>query len=102
MASRALRRRSTYRAINGHRKDKPRPLLRIMLVALCAFMMLTSGASAATIFFYGENLPSLQSFSKRVEFQDTVIRDRTGKILYDLADVSRKDRGRRTVEPLVD
>jgi membrane peptidoglycan carboxypeptidase len=76
--------------------------MRIALLILVAFMMLTSGASATTIFFYGLDLPSLNKFATRVAFQDTLIRDRNGRVLYDLADVSRKDRGRRTVEPLLD
>jgi membrane peptidoglycan carboxypeptidase len=102
MASRALRRRSTYRSLNGHRKDKPRPLLAFVLVMMLGFMMVASGASAATILFYGQDLPSLKAFTKRIKFQDTIIRDRTGRVIYDLADVSRKDRGRRVVEPLID
>lgn len=100
MASRALRRRSSYRSLNGHRKDKPRPILRIVLVLFVGFMMLTSGASAATLLFYGENLPSLANFKHRFEFQNTRILDRFGGKLYDLADLS-KSRGRRVVEPLI-
>lgn len=100
MGSRALRRRSTYRAINDHRRDKPRPLLRVVLVLFVGFMMLTSGASAGTLLFYGENLPSLQNFKARFEFQNTAILDRFGNKLYDLADLS-KSKGRRVVEPLV-
>lgn len=100
MASRALRRRSTYRAINDHRKDKPRPLLRFVLVLFVGFMMLTSGASAGTLLFYGDNLPSLKNFKARFEFQNTTILDRFGNKLYDLADLS-KSKGRRVVEPLI-
>jgi membrane peptidoglycan carboxypeptidase len=61
--------------------------------------MLTSGASAGTLFFYGESLPTLQSFKHRFQFQNTVIRASNGKVLYDMADLS-KTRGRRVVEPL--
>jgi membrane peptidoglycan carboxypeptidase len=100
MASRALRRRSTYRAINSHKKDKPRPLLRLALVAFVLITMLTSGASAATLLLYGNNLPSLKNFESRFDFQNTRILDDHGHKLYDLADLSR-GRGRRVVEPLI-
>lgn len=63
-------------------------------------MMLTSGASAATMFFYGQNLPSLKNFKARFEFQNSLIRDSQGHVLYDMADLSSK-RGKRVVEPLV-
>ena len=100
MASRALRRRSTYRAINSHKKDKPRPLLRLALVLFVLLTMLTSGASAATLLLYGNSLPSLKNFKARFDFQNTRVLDRQGNKLYDLADLS-KGRGRRVVEPLV-
>ncbi|GAC1396650.1 MAG: hypothetical protein NVSMB52_10210 [Chloroflexota bacterium] len=63
-------------------------------------MMLTSGASAATMLFYGDNLPSLKDFKNRFQFQNTLIRDRNGTVLYNLADVNTKGRGQRVVEPL--
>ena len=63
-------------------------------------MMVTSGASAATMFFYGQNLPSLKNFKARFEFQNSLIRDSQGHVLYDMADLSSK-RGKRVVEPLV-
>jgi membrane peptidoglycan carboxypeptidase len=100
MASRALRRRSTYRAINSHQKDKPRPFLRLALVLFVLFTMLTSGASAATILLYSSNLPSLKNFESRFEFQNTRIFDDQKHLLYSLADLSR-GRGRRVVEPLI-
>ncbi len=100
MASRALRRRATYRAINGHAKSQSHPLWRVALVLFVGFMMLTSGASAASIFFYGQNLPSLKNFKARFEFQNSLIRDSEGHVLYDMADLSSK-RGKRVVEPLV-
>ncbi len=62
--------------------------------------MLTSGASAGTLFFYGQNLPSLKSFQGRMQFQNTVIVDRFGRKLFDLADLSNKNRGRRVIEKL--
>jgi len=96
-----MRRRSTFRALNGHKKEKPRPLLRFVLVMVVAFTMLTSGASAATLFFYGESLPSLTDFKNHMQFQDVIIKDSGGRVLYDMADLSQKDRGRRVVEPLV-
>lgn len=100
MASRALRRRSTYRALNHHNKHKSRPLLKVAIVTFVALMMLTSGASAGTLFFYGESLPSLRDFTKRFQFENTFIRAADGSILYNLADLS-KTRGRRVVEPLI-
>src|SRR5579862_667294 len=100
MASRALRRRSTYRALNGHRRDKSRPFLRFALVLCVAFMMITSGASAATLLFYGESLPTVKDFKAQFQFQNTRILDRYGRKLYDLADLS-KSHGRRVVKPLV-
>jgi membrane peptidoglycan carboxypeptidase len=72
-----------------------------MLVALVACTMLTSGASAATIFFYGENLPSISKLKAQTEFQNTVFLDSTGKhVLYDMADLSKQQGGSRIVEPL--
>jgi len=59
--------------------------------------MVTSGASAATIFFYGQSLPSVKDFQHRFQFQNTLILDRNGNKLYDLADAGK---GRRIVEPL--
>lgn len=100
MASRALKRRSTYRALNHHNKHRTRPFLKIAIVTLVALMMLTSGASAGTLFFYGESLPSLHDFTKRFQFENTFIRANNGRILYNLADLSTT-RGRRVVEPLV-
>lgn len=100
MASRALRRRATYRAINSHNRTRSHPLWRIIVVLFVGFMMLTSGASAATMFFYGQNLPSLKNFKSRFEFQNSLIRDSQGHVLYDMADLSSK-RGKRVVEPLV-
>jgi membrane peptidoglycan carboxypeptidase len=61
--------------------------------------MLTSGASAGAIFFYGQNLPTLKNFKARFQFQNTLIRDSQGNVLYDMADIS-KHRGRRVVRPL--
>jgi membrane peptidoglycan carboxypeptidase len=100
MASRALRRRASYRAINSHNRTRTHPIWRIALVLFVGFMMLTSGASAATMFFYGQNLPSLKNFKARFEFQNSLIRDSQGHVLYDMADLSSK-RGKRVVEPLV-
>lgn len=62
--------------------------------------MLTSGGSAATILFAGDGLPALKNFQARYQFQNTLIRDSRGAILYNMADLS-KTRGRRVVEPLV-
>jgi membrane peptidoglycan carboxypeptidase len=63
--------------------------------------MLTSGASAATILFYGENLPSIGTLKKQTSFQNTVFLDSTGKhVLYDMADLSSQQGGSRIVEPL--
>lgn len=99
MASRALRRRSTYRSLGRHGKSRSHPLLRIVLVVLVGIIMLTSGASAGTIFFYGQNLPTLKNFKQRFEWQNTIIRDYNLQPLYDMADMS-KHRGKRVVEPL--
>ncbi|MGH2442788.1 MAG: hypothetical protein ACRDFX_06455, partial [Chloroflexota bacterium] len=74
-------------------------MLRVLLVLFVAVMMLTSGASAATLLFYGQNLPTLKDFKKKFEFQNTRILDASGQKLYDLADLS-KSHGRRIVEPL--
>ncbi|HEX6508089.1 MAG TPA: transglycosylase domain-containing protein [Chloroflexota bacterium] len=71
------------------------------LVLFVGFMMLTSGASAATMFFYGQNLPTLKNFKARFEFQNSLIRDSQGHVLYDMADLSSA-RGKRVVERLVD
>ena len=62
--------------------------------------MLTSGASAGALFFYGENLPTLKDFKARFQFQNTLLTDSQGRLLYDMADLSKK-RGRRVVEPLI-
>lgn len=62
--------------------------------------MLTSGASAATIFLYGNNLPGLSSFKKNIAYQNTVIRDRFGHVLFDMANMDGPHAGRRVVEPL--
>ena len=63
--------------------------------------MLTSGASAATILFYGENLPSISKLKAQTEFQNTVFLDSTGKhVLYDMADLTNQQGGSRIVEPL--
>jgi membrane peptidoglycan carboxypeptidase len=99
MASRALRRRASYRAINDHAKGRSHPLVRALIVVLVAFTMLTSGASAGTIFFYGENLPAVGDFKHRFEFQNTLIQDSQGRLLYDMADL-KHGRGSRVVEPL--
>ena len=74
-------------------------MLRSIIVLLVGITMFTSGASAATIFFYGNDLPTLKSFKARFQFQNTLIRDSQGHVLYDMADLS-KHRGRRVVEPL--
>jgi membrane peptidoglycan carboxypeptidase len=100
MASRTLRRRSSYRALGRHSKHRSRPILRILVVFVVGFTMLTSGASAGTLFFYGQNLPTLTDFKKRFGYQNTVIRDRYNNVLYDMANVS-KGHGSRVVEPLV-
>src|SRR5690348_7493254 len=99
MASRALRRRASYRAINSHNRTHTHPIWRVFLVIFVGFMMLTSGASAATILFYGQNLPTLKNFKGRFEFQNSLIRDSRGDVLYDMADLS-SSRGKRVVEPL--
>lgn len=63
--------------------------------------MLTSGASAATILFYGENLPSISTLKAQTEFQNTVFLDSTGKhVLFDMADLTHQQGGSRIVEPL--
>ena len=100
MASRTLRRRSSYRALNGHKRDRPRPLLRVLLVIFVLFMMLTSGASAGTILFYGESLPTPQDFARQLEFQNTVLYANDGHTV--LANLANLNKGRRVVEPLVD
>lgn len=100
MASRTLRRRASFRAVGRHHKSGSHPFLRIFIVVLVGFTMLTSGASAASIFFYGSNLPSFKDFSKKFDFQNTLIRAQNGKVIYDMADLSRKSGGRRVVEPL--
>ncbi|HZU13199.1 MAG TPA: transglycosylase domain-containing protein [Chloroflexota bacterium] len=100
MSSRTLRRRTAYRAINGHRRASTHVLIRVFIVFLVAFTMLTSGASAATIFFYGNNLPSVKSFDKATQFQNSVFYDRFGHELYNLADLSRAGGAERVVEPL--
>lgn len=100
MASRTLRRRVAFRAINDHTRSRPRAILRVFLVVLVALTMLTSGASAATILFYGENLPTLAKFKSQYQFQNTVFLDRYGHVLYDMADLSRKNGAQRVVEPL--
>jgi membrane peptidoglycan carboxypeptidase len=100
MASRTLRRRVAYRALNDHARTGPRAILRILLVVLVALTMLTSGASAATILFYGENLPTLAKFKSDTQFQNTVFLDRYGHVMYDMADLSRKGGAERVVEPL--
>jgi membrane peptidoglycan carboxypeptidase len=100
MASRALRRRSSYRAINGHRRERSRPWLRFALVACVAIMMVASGTSAVTLLFYGQSLPTVKDFKAQFQFQNTRILDRNGHVLYNLADLS-KSRGRRIVKPLV-
>jgi membrane peptidoglycan carboxypeptidase len=76
-------------------------VFRTLVVLLVGFVMLTSGASAGTFFFYGESLPTLKDFKARFQFQNTLIEDRFGNHLYDMADLSNKNRGRRIVEPLI-
>lgn len=71
-----------------------------MVVLLVGITMLTSGASAGVIFFYGNNLPSLKDFKHRFQFENTLIRDWQGRVLYDMANIS-KNQGRRVVEPLM-
>src|SRR5919199_3080981 len=101
MASRTLRRRSAYRALGRHGHRKSHPILRVVIVLLVGFTMLTSGASAGTLFFYGDNLPTVKNFTGRFQFQNTLIRDKYGKVLYDMADVTVV-KGRRVVKPLID
>jgi membrane peptidoglycan carboxypeptidase len=101
MASRAVRRRASYRALNNHRRYRSRPVLRILVLVLALFTLITSGASAATIFFYGQNLPSLGDFKHSFQFQNTRFYSSDGKLLYDLADLSKSKTGRRVVEPLM-
>jgi len=67
---------------------------------MVGFVMFTGGASAGTLFFYGQNLPGLKAFKNRMQFQNTVIRARDGSVLYDMADMSQVGRGRRVVKPL--
>src|SRR5919199_6504672 len=102
MASRTVRRRSAYRTLGKRNEKKSHPFLRIVIVFVVGFAMLTSGASAGTLFFYGDNLPTLGSFKHRFQFQNTLIRDGTGRILYDMADMSKSGRGKRVVVPLID
>src|SRR5579872_1245800 len=99
MASRALRRRSSYRALNGHKRDRPRPLLRFILVAFILLLMLTSGASAATILLSGSSLPSLNDFTKRFQFQNTILYASDGRT--PIANLSDMTHGKRVVEPLM-
>ncbi|MDQ2742968.1 MAG: penicillin-binding protein, partial [Chloroflexota bacterium] len=101
MASRTVRRRASFRAVGRHQKHRSHPLLRVIIVLLVGFIMLTSGASAASIFLYGSNLPSLKDFTKRFDYQNTLIRAANGQVLYNMADLSSASRGRRVVEPLV-
>jgi membrane peptidoglycan carboxypeptidase len=102
MASRAVRRRATYRALNNHRRYHSRPVLKILVIFLVLFTMITSGASAATIFFYGNNLPTLGNFKNHFQFQNTRFFDSSGHVLlYDMADLSKSKTGRRVVEPLM-
>lgn len=100
MLSRTLRRRTAYRAINGHRRASTHVLIRVFVVLLATFTMLTSGASAATIFFYGNNLPSVKAFDKATQFQNSIFYDRFGHPLYNLADLARAGGAERIVEPL--
>ena len=74
MASHTLRRRAAYRALGRHKRSRSHPFLRVVIVLLVGFTMFTSGASAGTIFFYGENMPTLKSFKSRFQFQNTVFR----------------------------
>src|SRR5436305_2022601 len=100
MASRTMRRRAGYRAVNGHARHKSHPILRFLVVAFAAMTMIASGASAFAIIFYGESLPAPKDFSKQFQFQNTIIRDWQGHRLYDMADLS-KTGGTRVVEPLL-
>ena len=101
MSSRALRRRATYRALNNHKRYRSHPYLRFLVVLLVLFTMVTSGASAATIFFYGESLPSLSNFKNHFQFQNTHFYAANGALLYDMANLSKSSSGRRVVEPLI-
>lgn len=102
MASRTVRRRASYRALNNHRRYRSRPVLRVLVVLLALFTMLTSGASAATIFFYGQSLPSLTNFKNHFQFQNTRFFAADGRtLLYDMANLSKSKTGRRVVKPLV-
>src|SRR5579875_2773388 len=97
MASPTLRRRTSYRAVGRHARPSRHPFFTGIVIVLVALTMVTSGASAATIFFYGQNLPSVKDFQHRFQFQNTLILDRNSHKLYDLADAGK---GRRIVEPL--
>ncbi|MGH2447191.1 MAG: transglycosylase domain-containing protein, partial [Chloroflexota bacterium] len=97
MGSSTLRRRTSFRAVGSHRPRGTHPVIHILIVLLVAFTMLTSGASAATILFYGQNLPTLKNFSHRFQFQNSEIRDSQGHLLYTLTSASGI---RRVVEPL--
>jgi membrane peptidoglycan carboxypeptidase len=100
MSSSTLRRRTTFRAVGKHKPKGSHPILRVLIVLFVGITMFTSGASAASIFFYGNNLPGFKDFKQRFEYQNTLIRASDGSVLYDMADLSRASRGSRVVEPL--
>jgi membrane peptidoglycan carboxypeptidase len=74
--------------------------LRWTLLVLVLIALATSGGAAAAGLYFVQHLPSVAAFKIHYAFQDAHIYDSRGDLLYNMADLSKRNGGRRVVEPL--
>src|SRR5947209_11366646 len=81
-------------------QPRRRHWLRWVILALVLVLLASSGGAAAAGVYFVSQLPSASGFHPHYAFQDARIYDSQGSLLYDMADVRRRSRGYRFVEPL--
>lgn len=74
--------------------------IRWTLLAVFLAGLVTSGGAAAAGIYFVQHLPSAANFHIHYAFQDARIYDSRGDLLYNMADLSKRNGGRRVVEPL--
>jgi membrane peptidoglycan carboxypeptidase len=90
-----------WRMARRHRTPpRRRHWIRWTLLTVLLLVLATSGGTAAAGIYFVQHLPSVANFHIHYAFQDAHIYDSRGDLLYNMADLSRRNGGRRVVEPL--
>ena len=89
-----LRKRRHVRAYQTHIAHPH--LMLVMIICLTLLLIVSSSSIGAAFAYYKAQMPLLRGIAQHSLFQTTHIYDRKGRLLYDLYDHDRDDRGRRT------